>query len=187
MGHLTFSELSAIYVATSCVSTVCYGRHMSPYRVLSLCATGDICCRSYISLNFAGLLSIVVRISRPLSKTSRNENDEAFNTATFNMFTEHSVEFERRFCSKTDHFMGNLGANTIEHVSEMELYNILSTFEKSKRWNCSFNHKILACEMVSSARSSPIVHIDRFFQTINKYFHYFTQHHGHATPKRTKQ
>ncbi len=31
--------------------------------------------------------------------------------------------------------MGNLGANTIEHVSEIELYNILSTLEKFERWN----------------------------------------------------
>ncbi len=38
---------------------------------------------------------------------------------------------------QTDHFTGNLGANMIEHVSDMELYIILSTLEKSDRWNWS--------------------------------------------------
>ncbi len=32
-------------------------------------------------------------------------------------------------------FTGNLGVNTIEHVSEMKLDNILSTLEKFERWN----------------------------------------------------
>ncbi len=32
------------------------------------------------------------------------------------------MKFEKKNCSKTDHFMGNLGTNTIEHVSVMELY-----------------------------------------------------------------
>ncbi len=36
-------------------------------------------------------------------------------------------------CTNTNHFTGNLGANTIEHVSEMELYIILSTLEMFKR------------------------------------------------------
>ncbi len=33
------------------------------------------------------------------------------------------------------HFTGNLGTNTIKHVSEMELYIILSTLEKFECWN----------------------------------------------------
>ncbi len=60
---------------------------------------------------------------------SRSEN-EAPNAATFNLFTEHFVEIEWCFCSKTVHFMGNLGVNMIEHVYEMELYIILSTLKK---------------------------------------------------------
>ncbi len=55
---------------------------------------------------------------------------EAVNAAAFNLFTGHSVEFEQCFCKINYHFMDNLRANTIEHVSEMELYNILSTLEK---------------------------------------------------------
>ncbi len=65
---------------------------------------------------------------------SCSEN-EALNAVTFNMFTRYFVEFVQCFCSKTDHFTSNLDTNTIEHVSEMELYNILSTLEKLKRWN----------------------------------------------------
>ncbi len=62
---------------------------------------------------------------------SHGEN-EAMNAAAFNLFTVHFV----KFCSTTDHFMGNLGTNTIEHVSEMELYNIiLSTLEKFECFN----------------------------------------------------
>ncbi len=57
------------------------------------------------------------------------------NAAAFNMFTRHFVEFERCFCSNIDHFKGNLDENTIEHVSEMELYIILSILEKFERWN----------------------------------------------------
>ncbi len=106
---------------------------------------------------------------------SRSKN-EALNAATFNMFTRHFGEFEHCFCSQTDHFMGNLGANMIEHVSEMELYIILSTLEKSERCELdSFNHEILVGEMVLSEQSSPIVHIGRSFWTNNKCFHYFTQ------------
>ncbi len=37
-----------------------------PYLVLSLCAIGDLCCHSFISLNFLGLLSIEARISTQL-------------------------------------------------------------------------------------------------------------------------
>ncbi len=65
---------------------------------------------------------------------SHSEN-QAVNAATFNLFTGHFVEFEQCFCPKTDYFTGNLGANTIKHVSEMELYIILSTLEKFERWN----------------------------------------------------
>ncbi len=39
------------------------------------------------------------------------------------------------FLLKTDYFTGNLGGNTIEHVSEMELNIILSTLEKFEHWN----------------------------------------------------
>ncbi len=43
--------------------------------------------------------------------------------------------------------MANLGANKIEHASEMELYNILPTLEQFLRWNQSvFNHDISADE-----------------------------------------
>ncbi len=65
---------------------------------------------------------------------SDGEN-EALHTATFNMLTGHLVEFEQCFCSKTDYFTVNLGTNMIEHVSEIELYNILSTLEKFESWN----------------------------------------------------
>ncbi len=85
---------------------------------------------------------------------SCSEN-EASNAATFNMFTGHFVEFERCFWSKTDHFMVNLGTNVIEHVSEMELYNISSTLEKFECWNQSFNYEISADEMVVGVQSSP--------------------------------
>ncbi len=60
---------------------------------------------------------------------------EAMNAATFNLFTGHFVELGQCFCSKTYHFMDNLAANTIEHISEIELYIILSTLEKFERWN----------------------------------------------------
>ncbi len=36
---------------------------------------------------------------------------------------------------KTDNFTANLGGNMLEHVSEMELYIILSTLEKKLWWN----------------------------------------------------
>ncbi len=39
------------------------------------------------------------------------------------------------FCSKSDHFKGNLGANKVKYVSEMELYIILSALEKFESWN----------------------------------------------------
>ncbi len=93
--------------------------------------------------------------------------NEAVNSTAFNLFTRHFVEFEQYFCSKTDYFTGNLGANMIEHVSEVELYIFLSTLEKFECWNLSFNHEILAGETMLGAWSSPIVHIGRFLQTIN--------------------
>ncbi len=34
-----------------------------------------------------------------------------------------------------EQFTGNMSTNTIEHVSEMELYIILSTLEKFENWN----------------------------------------------------
>ncbi len=52
---------------------------------------------------------------------------------------------------QTDNFMGNLSANTIKHVSKMELHIILSTLEKFECWDQSFNNEILAGEMVVDA------------------------------------
>ncbi len=63
---LTFRVLSVTYVGMSCLFPACYGWHMSPYLVLSLCAIDDICHRSFISLNFMDLLSIEARISTQL-------------------------------------------------------------------------------------------------------------------------
>ncbi len=63
--------------------------------------------------------------------TSHSKN-EAMNAITFNMMTEHFVEFVQSFAKKT----ANLATNTIEHVSEMELYIILSTLEKLKIKMC---------------------------------------------------
>ncbi len=86
-----------------------------------------------------GVLSMVPRISTQLSMMSHSEND-AVNAAIFNMFTWHFIEFERCFCKKTNvHFTGNLDANMIDHVSEMELYTILLTLEKFERWNKIIN------------------------------------------------
>ncbi len=109
---------------------------MSPCLVLYLCAIGDICDHNVITLNCAGLFSIEARISTQLSKTSHGEN-EVVSASAFNMFTGYFVEFEQYFCSKTYHFTCNLGANMTTHVSEVELYIILSTLEKFKRWNLS--------------------------------------------------
>ncbi len=120
---------------------------MSPHHVFPLRAMGDIChhtwsypaqCANgnicFISLNFVGLLCIKARISTQLSMTSYGKN-EVVNAAVFNMFTGHFVAFEQCFCAKTDHFGGNLGANTIKYVSEMEFYIILSTLGKFEHWN----------------------------------------------------
>ncbi len=90
--------------------------------MLSLIAIGVICRHSFISLNFTGLVNIVTGICIQFSMTSRNEN-EAVNAATAFAYL------------KTYHFTGNLGASIIEHVSEMELYKILSTLEKFECWN----------------------------------------------------
>ncbi len=66
---------------------------MLPYLMLSLCAIGDICCLSFIGLNFAGLFRIEARISTQLCMTSRGEN-EAVNAIAFNLFIRQFVEFE---------------------------------------------------------------------------------------------
>ncbi len=116
------------------ILSLCAIGDMLPYLVLSVCAIGDIYHHSFISLNFADLFSIETRISTHFSMTSHGEN-EALNAVTFHLFTGHFVEFEQCFCSKTDYFTGNLGANTIKHVSEMELYIILSTLDKFECWN----------------------------------------------------
>ncbi len=39
------------------------------------------------------------------------------------------------FLLTNDHFTDNLGANTIGHISEMELYIILSTLQMFECWN----------------------------------------------------
>ncbi len=70
---------------------------MLPYLVLSLCVIGDICCRSFISLNFVSLFSIETRSSTQLLMMSRRES-EVVNAAAFNLFTGHFVGFERCFC-----------------------------------------------------------------------------------------
>ncbi len=124
------------YVAIPCVSLCAICDHSLCICVLwvtyvtipcvSLCAIADICHRSFISLNFAGLFSIAARISIQLSMTSHGEN-EVLNAATFNMFTRHFVDLEQCFCSKTDQFTCNLETNMINHASEMKLHTILST------------------------------------------------------------
>ncbi len=82
---------------------------------------------------------------------SRGKN-ETVNAATFNMFTGQFVEFEWCYYLKIDHFMGNLGTNTIKHVSEMELYIILSTLEKFECWNLNnFSNEISVGETVVGA------------------------------------
>ncbi len=62
--------------------------------MLSPCAISDICCHSFISLNFTGLFSTAAMISTQLSVMSCGEN-EALNATTFNIFTRYFVEFER--------------------------------------------------------------------------------------------
>ncbi len=81
------------------------------------------------------------------------------------------------FCSKSDHFTGNLSTNTIKHVSDIELYITLSTLEKFECWNQNFNHELSAGETVSGARSSRIVHIGRLYEHKINTFNYFTQQH----------
>ncbi len=135
-NHLIFSVLLVTYVTMLCLSTACYQWHISLCLVLFPCVICDIhvCCRSFISLNFADLQSIIAGISTEFSMMSHSEN-EAVNATKFNMFTGHFVSFEWWFCSKTDHCTGNLGVNMIKHLSEMELYNILLTLEKFECWN----------------------------------------------------
>ncbi len=60
-----------------------------------------------------------------------HSENEARIHATSNMKDDFFMKFESRFWTKTYHFMANLGGNTIEHVSEMTLYIILSTLEKN--------------------------------------------------------
>ncbi len=72
---LTFSMLSVTYVITSHPIPVCYRQHVLPCLVISPSAISDICHCSFVSLNFAGLLSIETRISTQLSMTSRSENE----------------------------------------------------------------------------------------------------------------
>ncbi len=44
--------------------------------------------------------------------------------------------------------MANSGANTIKHVSEMEMYIILSTLEKLEHWNLTV--LITKCQIKNS-------------------------------------
>ncbi len=125
---LTFSVLSVTYVDISSFHCMLLATYVI-YFVLCPCAIGDICHRCFISLNFAGLLSILVIISTQFTMTLHSEND-SLNAVTFNMFNGYFLEFVQCFCSKTYHFTGNWGASTIEHVCEVELYNILSTLDK---------------------------------------------------------
>ncbi len=105
------------YVTMLCLSTVSTQSHTSLYIVLSLCAIGDILCYlSFISLNFAGLLSRVAGISTQFSMMSCSEN-ESLNAITINKMTRY------------------FGTNTIEHVSEMGLYITLLTLEIFECWN----------------------------------------------------
>ncbi len=87
-----------------CRRTLCY-----------LCAIGNICRHSYISLNFAGLLSTVARISSQFSMTSHSEK-VALNAITFNMMTGHFVRFVGSFAKKTNHFTAKLGTNKTKHT-----------------------------------------------------------------------
>ncbi len=85
--------LWATYIAIPCAISVCYWQHISPYLVLSLCAMGDICRHSFISLNFAGLLSTTTRISTQLLMTSCGKKD-GVNIAAFNLFTAIWVQIQ---------------------------------------------------------------------------------------------
>ncbi len=55
--------------------------------------------------------------------------------ATLKTMTRYFVKFEQCICPKSNHFKDNLDTNTIDHISELELYIILSTLEKFKSWN----------------------------------------------------
>ncbi len=81
----------------------------------------------------------------------------------------HFVEFEQCFFSKSDHFTGNLGANMIEHISEMELYIILLTLEKFECRNLTYlitkYQWVKQCQVHSYSHSS----YRQAFQTQNKY------------------
>ncbi len=50
-------------------------------------------------------------------------------------WVELFLKFEQCFCWKTDHFAADFSANTIEQLSEMLFYIILSTLEKFEHWN----------------------------------------------------
>ncbi len=45
------------------------------------------------------------------------------------------MKFEYCFGANTDYLTANLDGNTTEHVTEMELYIIVSTLEKNLWWN----------------------------------------------------
>ncbi len=128
--HLIFSTLwLPCYHVTSF-----QGRHMSLSNVLFLCAIGDICCLRIISLNFAGLLqqSVLKSAQFPMMSPARTR---LCTQTTFKTMTRHFVEFVWYLGWKSDHFMAHLGENSIEYVSEMEMYIILSTLEKFECWN----------------------------------------------------
>ncbi len=58
-------------------------------------------------------------------------------------WVEPFLKFESCFCWKTYHFVADFGANTIEQLSEMLFYIILSTLEKFEHWNWRVLTKII--------------------------------------------
>ncbi len=146
---LTFSVLWTTYVTTSCLSTECYGRYMSPYLMLSLCAIGDICHHSFIS-EFCWTI-----------KNSCEDFYKAFHDVTQREWGFECCYFQyvhQTFCGVWTMFFPQkltiLQAILVQIqssiLSEMELYNIWSTLV----WTLDSDHEISADETVI-----PIVHI----------------------------
>ncbi len=115
--------------------------------------------------------------------TSCSEN-KAVNAAASNLYTRHFLKFEQCFCSKTDNFTGNLGANTIKHVSEMELYIILSTLENLKTGIGQFQSRNISgwngvrCTVIPNTSYQYV-----FQHKINIIFIVLLSRHGMPRPK----
>ncbi len=65
------------------------------------------------------------------------------------------MKFVECIWSKTDHFMGNLGANTIKHVSKKELFILFKFINFRKEFyveSGSFSHEILEGQLIKMAR-----------------------------------